>query len=161
MVEAIPQGFATITPHIILKNATAALEFYKKAFGAEVLSALHTPDGRILHADLKIGDSHLFVCDEFPESGCGGASPQTLGQAHATLHLYVKDCDQAFQKAIAAGAKETMQPWDSFWGDRYARVEDPFGQPWSFATHIKDLSPSEIQEGAKACMQQAASAGAK
>lgn len=162
MVDAIPQGFSTITPHIIIKNATKAIEFYKKAFGAEVVSALNTPDGRIMHADIKIGNSHLFLCDEFPESGCGGASPQTLGQAHAVIHLYVQDCDKAFEKAISAGAKETMKPWDSFWGDRYAKIEDPFGQPWSIATHIKDLTEKEIQEGAKACMQQAAAAaGAK
>jgi PhnB protein len=156
MVEAIPQGFGTITPHIILKNAIAAIEFYRKAFGAEALSVLKTPDGRVMHADLKIGDSHLFICDEFPEAGCGGASPQTLGDSHAVIHLYVKDCDKAFAKAIEAGAKETMKPWDSFWGDRYAKVEDPFGQPWSIATHIKDLTEKEIEEGAKACMEQAA-----
>jgi PhnB protein len=140
----IPPGFHTVTPHLIIRNAAKAIEFYKKAFGAELLSSMPMPDGRIMHASMRIGDSIVFLCDEFPEHNCG-ASPQTLGKPHATMHLYVEDCDKAFQRAVDAGAEATMPPSDMFWGDRYGMIIDPFGQPWSFATHVHDLTEDEMK----------------
>lgn len=148
----------SLIPHLIIKNATKAIEFYKKAFGAEQLSALPGPDGRLMHACLKIGDSMLFLCDEFPEHECG-ASPETLGNAHAVMHLTVDNVDEAFKKAVDAGAKSLMEPQDMFWGDRYGRLVDPFGQPWSIATHKEDLTPEQIKERMKeACVPAEAAA---
>lgn len=141
----IPPGYHTLTTHLIIKDAAKAIEFYKQAFGAEELTRLPMPDGRLMHAAIKIGDSILFLCDEFPEHECG-ASAQTLKNAHATVHIYVEDVDQAFQQAVAAGAQTVMPPQDMFWGDRYGRLVDPFGQPWSMGTHKEDLTPEEIKE---------------
>jgi len=148
--QPIPPGFNTITPHLIINGAAKAIDFYKKAFGAEELGRMPMPDGRLMHASLKIGNSTLFLCDEFPEHECG-ASPQTLKNAHATMHIYVEDVDKAYQRAVDSGATGIMPPQDMFWGDRYGRVVDPFGQPWSLATHKEDLTPEEI----KARMQDA------
>ena len=150
--QSIPPGHHTITPHLIIKDAAKAIDFYKKAFGAEELTRMPTPDGRLMHACLKIGDSILFLCDEFPEHECGGASPQTLGKAHATMHVFVEDVDTAYLRAIDAGATVLMPPEDMFWGDRYGRLMDPFGQPWSLATHKEDLTPEEMKKRmASAC----------
>ncbi len=146
--QPIPPGHHTITPHLIIKNAAKAIEFYKKAFGAEELARVPMPDGRLMHACVKIGDSLLFLCDEFPEHECG-ASPSTLKNAHATMHVFVEDVDKAFQRAVDAGAEAVRPPQDMFWGDRYGRVLDPFGQPWSLATHKEDLTPDEISERMK------------
>ena len=143
--KAIPDGFHTLTPHLIIKDAAKAIDFYKAAFGAEELARMPMPDGRLMHASLKIGDSMLMLCDEFPEHGCG-LSPQSLESAHATIHIYVEDADKAFKKAIEAGATEKMAPQDMFWGDRYGVLVDPFGQPWSIATHKEDLTPEEMQK---------------
>lgn len=122
-----------------------AIDFYKKAFGAEEMMRMPMPDGRIMHACLKFGDSTLFLCDEFPEHECG-VSPLTLKSAHATMHLFVEDVDQAYQRALDAGAKANMPPQDMFWGDRYGTLMDPFGQPWSLATHKEDLTTEEIKQ---------------
>jgi PhnB protein len=142
----IPSGKHTITAHLALKDAAKAIEFYKKAFGAEACHCLTTPDGRVMHADIKIGDSHLMLSDEFPERGGSCLSPTTLNGSTSTIHLYVADVDKAFERAIAAGAKAEMPPQDMFWGDRYGRLIDPFGQPWSLATHIEDITPEEMQK---------------
>lgn len=142
----IPAGFGRVTPHLVLKNAAKAIEFYKQAFGAEEVSKLMSPDGRVMHATIKIGDSHVMLCDEFPEQDCGVLSPETLKNAHTVMHLYVENVDQAFEKAVKAGAKAIMPPQDMFWGDRYGRLNDPFGQPWSIATHKEDLTPDEINK---------------
>lgn len=139
----IPPGFHTLTPQLIIKNAAEAIEFYKKAFGAEELTRMPMPDGRLIHACLRIGDSNFMLCDEFPEH-CGGLSPLSLKSAHASIHIYVHDVDQAFQRAIDAGAKAEMPPQDMFWGDRYGRLVDPFGQPWTIATHKEDLTHEEM-----------------
>jgi PhnB protein len=157
----IPTGFHTLTPHLIIKDAAKAIDFYKKVFGAEELNRMPTPDGRLMHACLKIGDSILFLCDEFPEHDCGvGASPQTLNNAHATIHMFVENVDKAYQRAVDAGAKAIMPPQDMFWGDRYGRLIDPFGQPWSLATHKEDLTPEEMKKRMEsACAP--AKAGAK
>jgi uncharacterized glyoxalase superfamily protein PhnB len=157
MPKPIPDGFHTITPHLIIKGVSKAIDFYKKAFGAEEIHCLSTPDGRILHAHIKIGDSNIFLADEFPEAGCGGLSPQSLKNSHATMHIYVTDVDTVFERAVTAGATVTMPVQNMFWGDRYGQIVDPFGQPWSIGTHIEDVTPEEMQKrSAEACKQMAA-----
>ncbi len=141
----IPPGVSTLTPYLIIKGVAEAIEFYKKAFGAEEMNRMAMPDGRIMHAALKFGESTLFLSDEFPEYDCG-LSPASLKSAHATMHLFVEDVDKVYKQAIEAGAKGLQEPELMFWGDRYGRVVDPFGQPWSLATHMEDLTPEEMKE---------------
>ncbi len=146
-VEKIPAGFSTVTPHLVIKSAAKAIDFYKKAFGAEEINRMPMPDGRLMHACLKIGNSLLMLCDEFPEhDGGNSASPATIGKSHATMHLYVEDADASYKRAVDAGATATMPPQDMFWGDRYGQVVDPFGQPWAIATHVEDLTPEEMMK---------------
>lgn len=147
-VKAVPDGMHTITPHLVCRDAAAAIAFYQKAFGAVELTRLPGPQGKLLHALLRIGDSPLMLVDEFPDWGALG--PQSLKGSPVTIHLYVEDVDAAVERAVAAGARLTMPVADMFWGDRYGTVEDPFGHRWSIATHIRDLSPEEIQAAAKA-----------
>lgn len=144
-VKAIPDGLTSITPHFIRKDASKAIEFYKKAFGAEEVQRLNSPDGRIMHACLKFGNASVFVCDEFEE--CGVAmEPQTEANTHVVIHFFVEDVDASFKRATEAGAKELMPPTDMFWGDRYGRLQDPFGQVWSIATHKEDLTPEQMKK---------------
>jgi uncharacterized glyoxalase superfamily protein PhnB len=152
-VNPIPSGFHTLTPHLVVKGASKAIEFYKKAFGAEEICRLAGPDGTsIMHADLKIGDSHLMLVDEIPDMDCWG--PQALGGTAVTIHLYLEDVDTAFGRAVAAGAKVRMPLANMFWGDRYGMLVDPFGHAWSLATHKEDLTPEEIGKRAQtACSQ--------
>jgi PhnB protein len=146
-VKPIPEGHHTITPHLVVRGGAEAIAFYKKAFGAEELGRSPGPDGMsIMHAGLKIGDSILFLNDEFPDMGC--RSPQALGGSPITLHLYVKDVDAVFKQAVAAGAQVRMPVTDMFWGDRYGQVTDPFGHVWALATHIEDLTREEIEKRA-------------
>lgn len=145
MVKAIPDGMHTVTPHLIIEGAAKALDFYKAAFGAEELSRLPGPDGRLMHASFRIGTSVLFAADAFPEWGSNG--PQHFKGTPVTIHLYVEDCDAAFARAIAAGCAVKMPPADMFWGDRYGVLTDPFGHAWSIATHTRDLTPAQIEEG--------------
>jgi PhnB protein len=148
-IKPIPSGFHTLTPHLVVKGASKAIEFYKKAFGAEEITRAPGPDGKsLMHADLKIGDSHVFLVDEFPEMDCRG--PQTVGGTPVTIHMYVEDVDAAFSKALAAGAQVKMPLSDMFWGDRYGVLVDPFGHSWSLATHKEDLTPEEIGKRAQA-----------
>jgi uncharacterized glyoxalase superfamily protein PhnB len=142
MANAIPEGFHTVTPHLVIKGAGKALEFYKKAFGAEELFQMPGPGGAIMHAEMKIGNSHVMINDEMPDYGA--LSPQTIGGTAVTLHLYVNDVDAFFKRAIQAGAKEEMAVADMFWGDRYGKLVDPFGHKWSIATHKEDVSPEEM-----------------
>ena len=149
MTQAIPEGMEGLIPHLVCTPCKDAIEFYKKAFGAEEMGILPAPDGeRIMHAYIKLGNKSLFLVDDFPEY-CGGAarSPQALGGSSVTIHQYVEDCDASIKRAEEAGAKVTMPPMDAFWGDRYGMVEDPFGHAWSFATHQKDLTPEEVKQG--------------
>lgn len=146
--QQIPAGFHTLTPHLVVKGASKAIEFYKKAFGAEELGRLPAPDGNVMHADLKIGDSHLFLVEEMPAMDSRG--PQLIGGTPVTIHMYVKDVDTAFEKAVAAGAEVRMPLQDMFWGDRYGVLTDPFGHSWSLATHQEDLSPAEVAKRAEA-----------
>jgi PhnB protein len=141
--KPIPEGYHTLTPHLVVKSAGEAIEFYKKAFGAKEIVRMPGPDGKsIIHADLVIGDSHLFLVDEFPDMGC--LAPQTVGGSPVTVHIYVDDVDTFFNQALAAGAQVKMPLSDMFWGDRYGLVTDPFGHSWSIATHKEDLSPEEM-----------------
>jgi PhnB protein len=144
-VRPIPPGYHTLTPHIIVRDAARAIEFYKAAFGAKERGAMKAPDGRIVHAELMIGDSILMLADEFPEMG--GRSPLSVGDSSTSLHIYVDNVDAAFERAVKAGAQATMPLMDQFWGDRYGQVKDPFGHKWSIATHVKDMSPEEMQRG--------------
>src|SRR5262249_12482440 len=143
MADAIPQGFHSVTPHLIVRDAARALDFYKKAFGAEVMGVMPTPDGKIMHAAIKIGDSIIMLNDEFPEMGA--RSPQSTGGTSVTLHLYVEDVDTRFAQAVSAGATTKMPVMDQFWGDRYGVLTDPFGHQWSIATHVRDMSPEDMK----------------
>jgi len=146
--KPIPTGFHTLTPHLVVKGATKAIEFYKRAFGAEEIGRMPSPDGKsIMHADLKIGDSHVFLVDECPEMGCQG--PAGSSGTPVTIHMYVEDVDAAFGQALAAGARVKMPLSDMFWGDRYGVLTDPFGHAWSIATHREDLSLEEIRKRAQ------------
>jgi PhnB protein len=147
-LKPIPEGFHTVTPHLVIKGAAQAIEFYQRAFGAEVLGRMEGPGGTIGHAELKIGDSIIFLADEFPQAQC--KSPQTLGGTTATLNLYVPDVDAAFKRAISAGGRETMAVADMFWGDRYGQLQDPFGHTWGIATHKEDVSHQELEQRAQA-----------
>ena len=144
-VQAVPAGFHTLTPHLTVRDADKALEFYKNALGAEILHVARTPDGKVMHASLRVGDSMLMLNDEFPEMG--GLSPLSTGGAGVTIHIYTEDVDAAFNRAVSAGAEVKMPLMDQFWGDRYGMVADPFGHKWSLATHIKDMSQEEMQRG--------------
>lgn len=143
-VKTIPEGFHTVTPHLTVRGAGQAIEFYKRAFGAQDVMRLPGPDGkRIMHAELRIGDSVIFLNDEYPETGC--RSPQSLGGIAGSLHLYVEDVDASFRRAVEAGAKVRTPVADMFWGDRYGKVVDPFGHEWGIGTHKEDLTPDEIR----------------
>jgi uncharacterized glyoxalase superfamily protein PhnB len=144
-VKPIPDGMHSLTPHLVCAGAADAIEFYKKAFNAVEQSRLPGPDGRLMHAAVKIGDSTLMLTDEMPE--WGGFGPIALKGSPVTIHLYVEDVDAVFAQAVAAGAKVKMPIEDMFWGDRYGQVEDPFGHHWSIGTHTRDLTPEEIQQG--------------
>lgn len=146
--KPIPEGHHTVTPHLVIRGAAEAIDFYKKALGAEEIMRMASPDGKIAHAELKIGDSIVYLADEFPNMGVA-KSPQTLGGTTATLNLYVKDVDTSFQRAVSAGAKVNMPVADMFWGDRYGTLTDPFGHVWGIATHKEDLSAEEIEERAR------------
>lgn len=153
MAHPIPAGHHTITPHLVIKGASEAIEFYKRAFGAEELGRMPFPgpDGqeKLGHAELQIGDSRLFLADEFPDFGslgpAGGGSP-------VTIHLYVTDADAAFARAVEAGATVLMPLADQFWGDRYGKLVDPFGHHWSIAEHLEDLTPEQMRERMAAMM---------
>ncbi len=143
-VKPIPEGMYSVTPHLVCAGAADAIEFYKKAFNAVEMGRLPGPDGKLMHAQIRIGDSVVMLVDEFPEWKSFG--PKVLHGSPVTIHLYVEDVDTAFARAVAAGAKVTMPLDDMFWGDRYGRLEDPFGHQWSIATHVRDVSPEEMQQ---------------
>jgi PhnB protein len=146
--KPVPEGFHTVTPAIVVRDAAKAIEFYKKALGAQELVRMPGPDGKIMHAEVKIGDSVIFISDENPQM-VHIKSPQTLGGSTCTLNVYVPNVDEQFKQAITAGAKESMPVADQFWGDRYGTFTDPFGYTWGLATHKEDLSPAEMGERAQ------------
>jgi PhnB protein len=143
-VKPIPDKFHTITPHLTVRDAKRAIEFYQKAFGAEVLGVAPGPGDKVMHASLKIGDSILMLNDEFPEFG-GQLGPSATTGSPVALHIYLDDVDTAFQRAVSAGATVKMPVMDQFWGDRYGVVIDPFGHRWSLATHTRDMSPEQME----------------
>lgn len=152
MTTPIPPGEEGLIPHLVVDHAAEAIEFYKNAFGAEEISRSPSPDGqKIMHAEVKISGRPVYLCDDFPEM-CGGQSrtPKALGNTPVTIHQYVKDCDAAVKQAEQAGATVAMPPADMFWGDRYGVVQDPYGHMWAFATHIKDVTPEEMEQAAAA-----------
>lgn len=144
----IPEGFHTVTPYLVVRDAAGAIDFYKQAFGAEELFRLEGPPGKIGHAEIKIGDSIIMLADEMESGNC--RSPQSLGGTAVNILLYVKDVDQVFNQAVAAGAEVAMPLDDMFWGDRYGQVTDPFGHSWALATHKEDIPPEELQKRAQA-----------
>lgn len=146
--KPIPDGFRSVTPHLIVRNAGEAIAFYKQAFGAQEISRMPSPDGKLLHAEIRIGDSILMLCDEFPAWNCLG--PQSLGGSPVGIHIYVRDADAFFTQAVAAGPAVKMPLEEAFWGDRFGKVTDPFGHEWSIATRTRDLTPEEIEKGAEA-----------
>jgi PhnB protein len=147
MTKRIPQGMHSVTPHLVCAGAAQAIEFYKKAFGAIEEARLPGSDGKLMHAMIRIGDSQIMLADEFPQWGALG--PKALKGSPVTIHLYVDDADAFAKRAEAAGAKITMPVADMFWGDRYGKLEDPFGHQWSVGTHVRDVSPDEMQKAMK------------
>ena len=147
--KPIPEGFHTITPTLTIDGAAKAIDFYKRAFGAEERMSAPAPGGKIAHAELKIGDSIIMLNDVFP----GMPEQHTVGNSTG-LWLYVDDVDKTFKQAVEAGAESRQEPEDMFWGDRWARVRDPFGNNWAIATHIEDLSPEEMQKRSEQAMQE-------
>ena len=143
MVQAIPEGVSSVVPYLCIRGAKKAIEFYKAAFGAEVMSMMPMGPSLIGHADLKIAGSRVYLADEMPRFGAL-QSPKTLKGSSANIHLWVEDCDAVFARAVGAGAKVAMPLTDQFWGDRYGMVSDPFGHIWAISTHKEDLTPEEM-----------------
>jgi PhnB protein len=149
-VKPVPDWMHTVTPHLVCDGAAEAIEFYKKAFNAVEMMRLPGPQGKLIHASIRIGDSAVMLADEFPEWGSFG--PNSLKGSPVTIHLQVEDVDALFEQAVSAGAEVKMPVQDMFWGDRYGYLEDPFGHHWAIATHVRDVSPEELQEAAlKGC----------
>ncbi len=148
MTKPIPDGYHTATPYLIIGGAGDAIEFYKKAFGATELFRFPTPDGKIGHAEIKIGDSPIMLADEYPEMGYKG--PQSLGGSPVSMMIYVEDVDTIFNQAVAAGATVKEAVTDKFYGDRLGTVADPFGHVWHISTHKEDVSIEEMQKRAQA-----------
>jgi PhnB protein len=150
-VAAIPKGYHTATPYLIVRGAARALDFYARAFGAKQTVCMSGPGGSVMHGEFRIGDSMLMISDENVE--WGSKSPETLGGSAQHVMLYVKKVDEFVAKAVAAGATVEMPATDMFWGDRYAKIRDPFGHAWSVGTHIEDVKPKEMQKRADAWMK--------
>lgn len=151
-VKPIPDGYHTATPYLIIKNAGAALDFYRRAFGAVELMRLVVPTGEVGHAEIRIGNSVIMLADEMPNMGF--RSPSALGGSPVNILLYLENVDERFKQAVDAGAKVVRPLQDQFYGDRSATLEDPFGHVWTVATHIEDVSPEEINRRAEAFMKQ-------
>jgi PhnB protein len=150
--QPIPKGYHTVTPSLFVAGAAKAIDFYKKALGAEELMRFPGPDGSIMHAELKIGDSIIMLADEMPDQG--GRGPKSIGGTPVSFFLYQENVDAAWKRAVDAGAKPIMPLADQFWGDRTGCLEDPFGHQWWLAQHIEDLTPEELQKNADAFFSQ-------
>ena len=155
-IKPIPDGYHTITPYLVVNDARAAIQFYKEAFGAKELCVLAGPAGRVMHAEIQIGDSNLMLSDEYP--GMDVLGPLSRGGATSSLMIYVKDVDQLFEQAVKAGCTVKLPLTNQFWGDRYAKLADPFGHQWAIATHVEDVSGEEIDRRSKEIAKQMASA---
>jgi PhnB protein len=149
--KPIPDGYRTATPYLIVKGAGEAIEFYKRAFGATELLRMPDPQGRIAHAEIRIGDSVIMLADEHP--GMGHRGPRSLGGSSVSILLYLPEVDRVFERAVAAGARAQRPVADQFYGDRAGTLEDPFGHVWTVATHIEDVSPEELERRAAAFMK--------
>jgi PhnB protein len=148
--KPVPEGYHTVSPYLAVEDAAAAIEFYKRAFGAKERMRMDAPGGKIGHAELEIGDSVVMLSDPFPQSST--KPPKELGGTSTSVMLYVEDVDEIVKQAVDAGAKVTMEVENQFWGDRFGSVTDPFGHSWSIATHVEDVPPEEMAERAKAAM---------
>jgi uncharacterized glyoxalase superfamily protein PhnB len=151
-VSAIPAGYHTVTPYIVCRGAADAMAFYTKAFGAKERVRMPGPDGQVMHAEMRIGDSMIMLGDENPQQGA--TAPQTVGGTAVHIFLYVPNVDKTFAQATAAGATPELAPTDMFWGDRYCKLSDPYGHKWSLATHIEDVSPKEMGRRMQAAFAQ-------
>jgi PhnB protein len=153
MTKPIPDGYRTATPYLIVKGAAEAIEFYKRAFGATEMLRMADPQGKVGHAEIKIGDSVIMLADEHPAMGYRG--PRSLGGSSVSILLYLEDVDGVFERAVKAGAKAQRPVMNQFYGDRSGTLEDPFGHVWTVATHVEDVSPEEMQRRAQAAMKSA------
>jgi uncharacterized glyoxalase superfamily protein PhnB len=151
-IKPIPEGYTTVTPSITLRDTAKAIEFYKRAFGAEERGIMRGPDGKVMHAEIKIGNAIIMMNDEV----MGSRSAETQGGSPISFYLYFENADAAYQRAVSAGAKGDMAPIDMFWGDRMGHVIDPFGLRWNVASHVKDVSPEEMKRGQEEFMKQMA-----
>jgi len=154
-VSHIPQGYNSVTPYLIIKGAAQAIDYYKKVFGATEVFRMDQPGGKVGHAELKIGNSHIMLADENPNLGQGHASAASIGASPVSLYLYIPDVDGVVERAVAEGAKILKPVQDQFYGDRSGFIQDPFGHLWGIATHVEDVSPEEMAERAKKVMQAA------
>jgi uncharacterized glyoxalase superfamily protein PhnB len=141
--NGVPEGLHALTPHLVCKGASGAIEFYAKAFGAELKSRLDGPGGTVMHADVRVGDSTFWLADECLDYGL--RSPETVGGSPTAICLHVPDCDKVYERALKAGAKSVQKPEDTVWGSRFARVVDPYGHAWSISTQTREVTPAEIQ----------------
>jgi PhnB protein len=148
-VSYIPNDYHTITPYLIIKGAAQAIEYYKKVFGATEAVRMNGPDGKVGHAELKIGNSRIMLADENPSMGQGHASASTIGTSPVSLYVYLPDVDRVIRQAVVEGAKILKPVEDQFYGDRSGFIQDPFGHFWSVATHVEDVSPKELEERMK------------
>ena len=157
-IQPIPPGFHSVTPHLVCAGAAQAIDFYRSAFGATEVTRMPGPDGKIMHAQLRIGDSVVMLVDEMPS--CGALGPRSIKGTPVTIHLYVADADATAAAAVKAGATLRMPVSEQFWGDRYGVLEDPFGHHWAVATRVKELTPAQVRENMQKMMEQQAAAPA-
>jgi PhnB protein len=148
--KPIPEGYHSVSPYLAVDDATRAIEYYERAFGAKEVVHMDAPDGKVGHAELMIGDSRIMLSDPFPQAST--RPPRELGGTSASVFMYVEDVDAVVKQAVDAGATVTMEVADQFWGDRFGTITDPFGHVWSIATHVEDVPPEEMAERAKAAM---------
>jgi PhnB protein len=149
-VKKIPDGYAAVTPYLTIKGAAQAIEFYKKAFGAKENLRMPTPDGKVAHAELAIGDSLIMLSDPFDQGQT--KTPKKAGATTVGIFLYIDDVEETYKQALDAGATSTQEPEDMFWGDRFARVTDPYGHSWQLATHVEDIEPEEMERRSREAM---------
>jgi PhnB protein len=154
-VSHIPKDYNTITPYLIIRGAAKAIDYYKKVFGATEVFRMDGPDGKVGHAELKIGDSRIMLADENPSMGQGHTSAATIGASPVSLYIYLPDVDRVVERAAAEGAKILKPVEDQFYGDRSGFLQDPFGHLWGVATHVEDVAPKELEERAKKVRQAA------
>ena len=151
-VQAIPQGYHTVTPSICVRGAAQAIEFYQKAFGAQEVMRFPGPDGLLMHAEIRVGDSPIMLADEMPDMG--GRSPESFGGTPVSFFVYGENVDAAWQRAVDAGATPVVPLTDQFWGDRAGCLKDPFGHQWWLAQRVRDMTPDELRKAAEALFSQ-------